>query len=213
MENVVSFALVAFTSFFSVMNPVGVMPLFLSMTAGLDSQHRRRTAVKACTVAFITLVIFGLLGEFIFNFFGISVNGLRVVGGFIFFKMGSEMLQAQVSKMKLPDEEVKKYVGDISVTPLAIPMITGPGAITNAMLLMQDSTNLTFKVVLVAVMLIVCLVMLVALLFASRIINVLGSTGINVLVRLMGLIVMVVAVEFFVAGFTPIIRSILHIEP
>ncbi|MFN4298877.1 MAG: MarC family protein [Thermaurantimonas sp.] len=212
MENIVNYALVAFTSFFSVMNPVGVMPLFLSMTAGLELQHRRRTAVKACTVAFITLVIFGVLGEFIFNFFGISVNGLRVVGGFIFFKMGSEMLQAQVSKMKLPDEEVKKYVGDISVTPLAIPMITGPGAITNAMLLMQVAVNLSFKAVLVGVMLIVCLIMLLALLFASRIISLLGSTGINVLVRLMGLIVMVVAIEFFISGLTPIIRSVFLVE-
>lgn len=212
MENIVNYALVAFTSFFSVMNPVGVMPLFLSMTAGLELPHRRRTAIKACTVAFITLVIFGVLGEFIFNFFGISVNGLRVVGGFIFFKMGSEMLQAQVSKMKLPDKEVKKYVGDISVTPLAIPMITGPGAITNAMLLMQDAVNLSFKAVLVGVMLVVCLIMLVALLFASRIISLLGSTGINVLVRLMGLIVMVVAIEFFIAGLTPIVRSMLMIH-
>lgn len=212
MENIISFALVAFTSFFSVMNPIGVMPLFLSMTAGIDLTHRRRTAIKACTVAFVTLVIFGVLGEFIFNFFGISVNGLRVVGGIIFFKMGSEMLQAQVSKMKLPDKDVKKYVGDISVTPLAIPMITGPGAITNAMLLMQDSTNLTFKAVLVGVMMVVCLIMLIALLFASRIVNVLGSTGINVLVRLMGLIVMVVAIEFFISGLTPIIRMIFNIE-
>lgn len=212
MENIVNFTLVAFTSFFSVMNPVGVMPLFLSMTAGLELHDRRRTAIKACTVAFITLVIFGLLGEFIFNFFGISVNGLRVVGGFIFFKMGSEMLQAQVSKMKLPDEEVKRYVGDISVTPLAIPMITGPGAITNAMLLMQDAHDVSFKSVLVGVMLIVCVIMLVALLFASRIISVLGNTGINVLVRLMGLIVMVVAVEFFVAGLTPIVREVFYVD-
>ncbi|GCD78904.1 MarC family protein [Schleiferia thermophila] len=213
MEKEVNFALVAFTSFFSVMNPIGVMPLFLSMTAGIDLANRRKTAVKACTVAFVTLVIFGLLGEFIFNFFGISVNGLRVVGGFIFFKMGSEMLQAQVSKMKLPDNEVKTYVGDISITPLAIPMITGPGAITNAMLLMQDATSLFFKTILVVVMLFVCLIMLFALLFASRIVSLLGQTGVNVLVRLMGLIVMVVAVEFFISGLTPIIRSILIIAP
>lgn len=213
MEKEVNFALVAFTSFFSVMNPIGVMPLFLSMTAGIDLANRRKTAVKACTVAFVTLVIFGLLGEFIFNFFGISVNGLRVVGGFIFFKMGSEMLQDQVSKMKLPDNEVKTYVGDISITPLAIPMITGPGAITNAMLLMQDATSLFFKTILVVVMLFVCLIMLFALLFASRIVSLLGQTGVNVLVRLMGLIVMVVAVEFFISGLTPIIRSILIIAP
>ena len=84
-------------------------------------------------------------GQLLFNFFGISVNSFRVVGGVIFFLMGMDMLQARLGKVKLKESEIKTYVNDISVTPLAIPMICGPGALTNAIVMMEDANSVEKK--------------------------------------------------------------------
>ncbi len=209
MDQLFNFTLVAFTSFITVMNPLGVIPVFLAMTSSLEQKDRVKTAIKACTVAFFTLVGFALTGELVFNFFGISVHSLRVVGGIIFFMMGQDMLQARLGRMKEPPKEVKKYVGDISITPLAIPMITGPGAITNAIVLMQDSSTYPQKTLLILVMAVVCFIVLTALVYGSKILNFFGETGTNVMMRLMGLIVMVIAVEFFFSGVTPLVQKMI----
>lgn len=138
MDDLLTFGLLSFTSFFAMINPLGTMPIFMTMTADLDPVHRMRTARKASIVAFITILIFAFSGQLLFDFFGISVNSFRVVGGVIFFLMGMDMLQARLGKVKIKDSEIKTYIDDISVTPLAIPMICGPGAITNAIVLMED---------------------------------------------------------------------------
>src|SRR5690606_14817061 len=136
MTDLLSFALLSFTSFFTLINPLGTMTIFMTMTKDLDSAHRTQTAKKASLVAFITIVIFAFSGQLLFNFFGISVNSFRIVGGVIFFLMGMDMLQARLGTVKVNPKEVKNYVSDISVTPLAIPMICGPGALTNAIVMM-----------------------------------------------------------------------------
>ena len=137
-------AVLYFTSFFAIINPLGVMPVFMTMTADLTDKQRKKTALKAVFTAFITLLLFAFSGQLMFRFFGISVDGFRVVGGIIFFIMGFDLLQARISKIKMDEEMVKKYVDDISVTPLGIPIIAGPGAITNAIVLMEDSAHLSY---------------------------------------------------------------------
>lgn len=186
--------------------------MFISMTAVLDSKSRRKTAIRGGLVAFLILLAFAFAGQFLFSFFGISVNGFRIVGGIIFFQLGYDMLQARLSKIRVPEDKVDEYVGDISITPLAIPMITGPGSITNAIVLMEDAENMIFKIVLIGIMAGVILLNTISLLFASNITTWLGETGNKVMMRLMGLIVMVIAVEFFFSGLGPIIQSILKIE-
>jgi multiple antibiotic resistance protein len=141
MNELLSFALLSFTSFFTLINPLGTMPIFMTMTSDLDQKSRTKTAKKAVIVSFITIIIFAFSGQLLFNFFGISVNSFRIVGGVIFFLMGMDMLQARLGKVKVKESEVKKYVNDISITPLAIPMICGPGALTNAIVLMEDANN------------------------------------------------------------------------
>ena len=209
MQDTVSFGLLCFTSFFTLINPLGTMPIFMTMTSELDAQHRNATAKKASIVAFITIVIFALSGQLLFNFFGISVNSFRVVGGVIFFIMGMDMLQARLGQVKIKESEVKSYVSDISITPLAIPMICGPGAITNAIVLMEDATTFDLKIVLFASILLVMLITYLILYSSSKIIRFLGQTGNNVMMRLMGLIVMVIAVEFFFSGLKPIILEMI----
>ncbi len=212
MDTLLSFALLAFTSFITLINPVGVMPVFIGMTANLDDAARTAIARKASIVAFIILVLFALSGQLLFKFFGISVDSFRVVGGIIFFLMGQDMLRARLSPIKLSDEEaVQEYVSDISITPLAVPMITGPGAITNAIVLMEDAKTTAMKATLFLVMAGIMLITFLVLWGAARVSKVLGETGNKILIRLMGLIVMVIAVEFFFSGLTPILRRIFEI--
>ncbi|NGZ89044.1 MarC family protein [Psychroflexus maritimus] len=209
MNELITFGVLCFTTFFTIINPLGVMPIFMTMTKDLDKQDRNLTAKKAILTSFITLVIFAFSGQVLFNFFGISVNSFRVVGGIIFFLMGMDMLQARLGTVKVKQEEIKTYVSDISITPLAIPMITGPGAITNAIVMMEDAQDVEFKLVLLGAILAVFAITLIILLSASKIIKILGQTGNNVLMRLMGLIVMVIAIEFFLSGFKPIFQDII----
>jgi len=210
MSDLLAFGLLSFTSFFTLINPLGTMPIFMTMTADLDNKHRTRTAKKASIAAFVTIIIFAFSGQLLFNFFGISVNSFRIVGGVIFFLMGMDMLQARLGKVKVKESEVHTYVNDISITPLAIPMICGPGALTNAIVLMEDANSFEMKVVLVLSILIVMLLTYLILFSSTKIIKVLGETGNNVMMRLMGLIVMVIAVEFFFSGLKPIIAEMMH---
>ncbi len=211
MTDLFTLWLLYFTSFITLMNPLGVMPVFMSMTSGLDRKQRRRTALKALMTAFFTLIVFAFGGQMLFDFFGISVSGLKVVGGILFFIMGYDMLNARLSRMKISEEEVKNYVEDISITPLGIPMIAGPGSITNAIILMDQSKQINEKMVLITAILVVCLIVLTILLSASKIMKVLGETGNKVMMKLMGLIVMVIAVEFFFTGISPYVRTILSL--
>lgn len=202
-----AFGLLAFTSFFTLINPLAIMPVFMTMTADLTPQARRQTAAKAVVTAFITLILFAFSGDILFNFFGISVASFRIVGGVIFFMMGYDMLQARLIRTKMGEESEKQYVTDISVTPLAIPMICGPGAITNGIVLMQDAKDTTFVFTLVGMIFVICLITFLVLVTSSTIIRLLGETGNKIMMRLMGLIVMVIAIEFFLAGLRPIVES------
>jgi len=209
MTETFSFGLLCVTSFFTLINPLGTMPVFMSMTSDLSVEERNRTARKASIIALITIIGFAFTGQLLFNFFDISVNSFRVVGGVIFFIVGMDMLQARLGQVKIKDNEVKSYVTDISITPLAIPMICGPGAITNAIVLMEDANTIPKQIVLLVAIVLIMLLTYLILYSSSKLIKLLGQTGINVMMRIMGLIVMVIAVEFFFSGLKPIILDIL----
>jgi multiple antibiotic resistance protein len=212
MDSYITFAILVFTSFFTLINPLGTMPIFMSMTTSLSNQKRKNTAKKASIIAFFTTIAFAFSGQILFRFFGISVNSFRIVGGVIFFAMGWDMLQARLGSIKHTDDENKidAYVNDISVTPLAIPMICGPGAITNAIILMESSDTIAKKVILISVIFLVLSITYLILRGASKITDKLGDTGNKVMMRLMGLIVMVIAVEFFFSGLKPMILNMIN---
>ena len=210
MEDLLPFALLCFTSFFTLTNPLGTMPVFLTMTNGMNEHERKAIVRRATIVSFITLMVFTFSGQFLFKFFGISSNGFRIAGGFIIFKIGFDMLQARYSNAKLKEEEVKTYADDISITPLAIPMLCGPGAIANAIMLMDDASTFTLKGTLIGIIALVYFITFLILQASTRLVRILGETGNNVMVRLMGLILMVIAVECFVSGLKPILIDILR---
>ena len=210
MEDLLPFALLCFTSFFTLTNPLGTMPVFLTMTNGMNDHERKAIVRRATIVSFITLMVFTFSGQFLFKFFGISSNGFRIAGGFIIFKIGFDMLQARYSNAKLKEEEVKTYADDISITPLAIPMLCGPGAIANAIMLMDDASTLSLKGTLIGIIALVYFITFLILQASTRLVRILGETGNNVMMRLMGLILMLIAVECFVSGLKPILIDILR---
>mgnify|MGYP002519881419 FL=1 len=212
METIIPFALLCFTSFFTLTNPLGTMPVFLTMTNGLSDDERKHIIRRATIVSFIILIAFTLCGQFLFKFFGISTNGFRIAAGFIILKIGYDMLQARYSSAKLNQEEIKAYVNDISITPLSIPMLCGPGAIANGIILMSDATTWELKTTLFSMIAVVYVLSYIILRLSTRLVKLIGETGNNVMMRLMGLILMVIAVECFVGGLKPILIDIIQMS-
>ena len=212
MDTLIPYALLCFTSFFTLTNPLGTMPVFLTMTNGLSEDERKHIIKRATIVSFIILIAFTFCGQILFKLFGISTNGFRIAAGIIILKIGYDMLQARYSSAKLKEDEIKAYVNDISITPLSIPMLCGPGAIANGIILMDDAHTWDLKAVLIAMIAVVYALSYVALRLSTRLVKVIGETGNNVMMRLMGLILMVIAVECFVGGIKPILIDIIQMS-
>ncbi|GBD90868.1 hypothetical protein BMS3Abin04_01588 [bacterium BMS3Abin04] len=212
MNQLTEFGILAFTSLFTMVNPLGVIPVYISLTGGLETKEARRVAVKATITALVILMLFAVGGKFIFDFFSISVNSLRIVGGIIFFIAGYDMLQARFIRTKSQSESNDEFANDISLTPLAIPIICGPGAITVSIVLFNDASAMPQKLVLLLAIVLVLAITLLFLLSARKIMRYLGENGNKVLMRIMGLIVMVIAVEFIINGLRPILREIFKIS-
>jgi multiple antibiotic resistance protein len=192
-----------------MVTPFGVIPLFSSITSKMTYREVHKIAFKGVLTAFIILVVIALAGNFIFEFFHISVNGLRIVGGFLFFLSGYDMLQGKFSRIKEEGQSFSEYVNDFAITPLGIPIICGPGSITMTMVLYNDASNTTEKFVLLSVIVVVLLITYLILVSSRKILALLGNNGNKVLMRIMGLILMVIAVELIIAGLKPIVRDII----
>ncbi len=209
-DSVIPFALLCFTSFFTLINPLGTMPVFLSMTTGMTESERKRIIMKATFVAFLIMISFTVFGQFLFQVFGLSTNGFRIAGGIVIMKIGYDMLQAHYTHIKLNEDEKMHFADDISITPLAIPMLCGPGAIANGIVLMEDAETLLKKAILIFIIAFVFLITALILRMSTKLVHFMGETGNNVMMRLMGLILMVIAVECFVSGAKPILIDILQ---
>ena len=210
MDSLFPFALLCFTSFFTLINPLGTMPVFLSMTSGMSEEERKRIVMKSTMVAFAIMISFTIFGRFLFQVFGLSTNGFRIAGGIIILKIGYDMLQAKYTHIKINEEEIQHIANDISITPLAIPMLCGPGAIANGIVLMEDADSWIKKVILIGIIALVFFITFIVLKTSTRLVRFMGETGNNVMMRLMGLILMVIAVECFVSGAKPIMIDIIQ---
>ncbi len=209
MESYLPFAFVCLTSFFTLINPLGTMPVFLSMTQNLDAEQRSHVMKRAIMISFVILMGFTVCGQVLFTIFGISANGFRVAAGIIIMKIGYDMLQAKYSHVKLKEDEVKVYASDISITPLAIPMLCGPGAIANGIMMMDGADSWVKKGILFGSIFVIYVLAYLILGASSRLVKLLGETGNNVMMRLMGLILMVIAVECFVGGLRPMVIDVI----
>ncbi len=210
-EESLTFAIFCFISLFVMVDPVGTLPIFLGMTSHLPVDQQRSVAKRATMISLLILLAIAFTGQSIFRFFGINVNELKIVGGIIIFIVGYEMLHARLSRTTHDEESIQDYAHDIALTPLGIPMLCGPGAMANTMVLWNEAGGFQRKGIMLFSLGLVMLSTLIILLFGRRLSKFLGDSGNKVLLRLMGLITMVIAVDFFFAGLKPIMRDILAI--
>ena len=211
-DPIVAFALLCFTSLLAIINPLSAAPMYLALTNGYAAEHRRRTLRSAIVTAFLVLLVFALLGGTIFQIFGITIDAFRIAGGIIFFGIGMDMLQAKRSRGKATEEEEREATTkeEVGITPLGVPMITGPGAITTVMVLMTQATSGPRVAVVFGAVVVVLTICWIVLTAAPRLMVFFGQTGLNVMTRIMGLLVTVIGVQFIIDGARPILVDILQ---
>lgn len=205
-----AFALLCITSLLAIINPLSAAPMYLALTDGYTAEHRKRTVRSAMLTAFGVLMAFALLGGTIFQIFGITIHAFRIAGGIIFFGIGMDMLQAKRSRVKTTVEEEEEGMTKeaVGVTPLGIPMITGPGAITTIMVLMTQAGTVPRIAIILGAIVVVLAITYVVLSAAPRVVGFFGQTGLNVMTRIMGLLVTVVAVQFIIDGARPLLIEV-----
>jgi len=188
---------------FVVVDPVGNAPIFAGLTRGQSDAERWRTAVKGVTLAAAILLAFFVVGNGLLSALGIGIPAFRIAGGMLLFLVALDMVFAHHSGLRgaTASERAEAHEReDISIFPLAFPLIAGPGAITTVLLMASDSSDLTGQGIRLGVILVVLLITLGSLLLTARIVKVLGETGANVIDRLLGLILAAIAVQFVVDG-------------
>jgi len=190
-------------AFFAIMNPIANAPLFLALTEGVEEDVRRQVALRAVALAFLIVAVFAIGGRTIFDLFGITLPAFRIAGGGLVALVGYHMLQGKTSEVHSPRDPVGEESADaalgIAVSPLAIPVLAGPGTIATAMNYASESTIPEVVRVLAAFGL-VCVVTWASFLGAPTLTRFLGKNAIDVITRLMGLILAVVGVQMLIVG-------------
>jgi multiple antibiotic resistance protein len=202
----VRFAVLALSSIFFLVDPFAAIGSFLAITAGADEARRKRMARKAALTCFVVLTSFALCGQLIFRMFGITLPAFEIAGGLILLLIGLDMLEAKRSATQetSDDTEEASHKEDAGIVPLGIPMLAGPGAISSVMVLVGQVPTL-WSWEMGAILGSIALTSLISygvLAGASRVRKVLGETGIRILVRIMGLLLVALAMQFFVNGLT-----------
>ena len=196
--------LTAAIAFFVTIDPVGLGPMFAALTAGMDGRDRRRMAVKGTLIGALILFGFAFVGELLLTSLGISTAAFRIAGGILLLLLAIDMVFARESGLRTTTEDEKdeaRHRPDISVFPLAIPLIAGPGAMTSVVLFMGRAEGDAIGQAAVLGMLAAVLVgTLLVLLFAGEVSRVLGRTGINVINRVLGILLTALACQFIIDG-------------
>jgi multiple antibiotic resistance protein len=203
-SNYVRFSLLALSSIFFLVDPFAAIPSFIAITAGTDPARRRRMAGKAALTCFIVLTAFALAGQLIFRMFGITLPAFEIAGGFILLLIGIDMLEAKRSPTQESSNEAEEasQKEDAGIVPLGIPMLAGPGAISSVMVLVGQSPDRWHMLAILGSITITALISYGVLSGADRVRRLLGETGIRILVRIMGLLLVALAMQFFVNGLT-----------
>jgi len=198
----VRFSMLALSSIFFLVDPFAALPTFLAVTAGVDQHRRRRIARKASLTALVFLSAFAVAGQYIFKMFGITLPAFEIAGGVILLLIGLDMLEAkrsptQESREEATDAQSKE---DAGIVPLGIPMLAGPGAIASVMVLVGQAQTKWQMVAILAAIFITAAICYLVLGNSDKVARALGDTGIRILVRIMGLLLVALAVQYFVNG-------------
>ena len=210
-QHEIQFFIFCLTTLFTLINPIGISPILIIMTERFPQKEKINIAKKGSLTAFITLILFSLLGSVIFNFFGITIEAFQIMGGILFFRNGLRMLDSKIGRSRTTpaEQEESEESDDIAVSPIGIPLIAGPGAITAAMLLSSQTPQLySYFTLIFSIFFVLSLVYLI-LRNGDMILKLLGTTGIRIIQRLMGLILMVIAVQFVINGVISIYNPLM----
>ncbi|MEL6621136.1 MAG: MarC family protein [Pseudomonadota bacterium] len=193
-----AFLITAFVTMFVVIDPIGLTPVFLALTQGVKPQERRAIAIRSCALAMLFLTAFAMGGEAILGFIGISMPAFRVAGGVLLFLTALEMLFERRAKRREDQGETSQ--DDPSVFPLALPLISGPGAIASIILLTGQRPGIEGMAMVLGVTALVIGACLALFLASGLIERALGRTGVNVVTRLLGMLLAALAVQFVLDG-------------
>jgi len=210
VHDAISFALVAFSSLIVIINPVMVTSVFITLTANARPEAKRAIIRKTTLIAFIVLLVFAVSGTLIFKFFSITIGAFQIAGGIILFSVAMGMLHAQTSRTKQTPEEMDEAMSreDIAVVPLAIPIVSGPGAITTVVVLSGETRAIANMAILFLAIVVAMVIVFVMLRNAARIQRFVGPSGLNIATRLMGLVLAAVAVQFVIRGVESVLPDL-----
>jgi len=199
----------AFTTVFVIVNPIEATMIFVTLTADMNALEKSHVYRRTTLVAFSIAILFSIAGEFVLRIFGITVDSLRVAGGILLFLVAIDMLRGVRQQKKVTEAELRdaNQREDVSVFPLAIPLLTGPGAITTVVVLMGAASTIVEKALVLLAIVLTFLITFFVLRFSEYIDQALGVTGIMVLTRIMGLILGAVAVNFVATGAWNLYRT------
>jgi multiple antibiotic resistance protein len=197
MTEYLTFSLTVFTGFFAIMNPIANTPIFIGLVEGEDKSTKQKITKTSTLTAFIIVTLFVILGKFIFEIFGLTIPAFKITGGILIFYVGFEMLMSQKSKIHNTDN--KKVTNDIAVSPLAIPILAGPGTIVTAM---NFTTNVDYVhiAIIIAIFALMIFLTYLAFTFSNIIIEKLGHNLIIVVGKIMGLILAIIGTGMVISG-------------
>ena len=212
MREFATFCLVSFSAIFFVVDPFAVLPIFLAMTANESPAQKKATALRAAITCGITLTVFAAAGTLIFRFFGITLGAFKIAGGILLFLVALDMMKAQKSRTRSTPEEEQEGIEkeDVAIIPLAIPLLSGPGSIATVMVLMTRHTGFFYTLPVFGSILVTAVITWLMLRGAEWIERRLSKTFMNVVMRIMGLILAAISVEFVISGVKDVLPTIIH---
>ncbi len=197
MNAMLTFIITVFTGFFAIMNPIANIPIFLSLVQNADADTQKRISKKATVTAFFIVVSFIVLGKFIFELFGITIPAFKITGGILVFYVGFEMLQSK--KSSVTHLKNAKIDENIAVSPLAIPILAGPGTIVTAMNFVANSGYLKISIV-ILVFAVMCYITYVFFNMSEILLEKIGTNVIAVVGKIMGLILAIIGTNMVIEG-------------
>lgn len=201
MSDLPQFALVTFTSILFIVDPIAVIPTYLVITQDETTAQRQDTARRACVAAAVLLVVFAFAGKLIFQLFGITLPAFRIAGGLILWLVAMDMLRGERTTQESPVEITEgTQKEDVAVTPLAVPMLAGPGAISTVVVLAGQARTIPQHLIVYLSIVLTAVLSWIALRIGERLVVWLGETGIRVATRIMGLMLAAVAIQFVITG-------------
>jgi multiple antibiotic resistance protein len=197
-----------FLGFFAMLNPIGNTPVFLAMVGEADNKTIKRVAFKAVLVAFIIIMVFSLFGHLIFRVFGITLPAFQIAGGIIVFFIGYDLLQGKTAKAHRSMKNVSpESYEDMAISPLGIPLLSGPGTISTAMNFVGEGKSFLSALLIILIFAIVCSLTYLMFIMSKKIADKLNPSLITVISKIMGLILAVIAVQMLINGVFKVIQE------